>query len=275
MKDVRLMALTIAGLDPSGGAGIIADVKTFAAHGVYGMCCVTALTVQSTQGVRRTVAVEAALLTETLRCLFEDVPPRGVKIGMMGTGAAVEAIAAMLEEVRYDAASVVLDPVLRSSSGTQLLDEDGVLALRDRLLVRTGWITPNVDELGVLVGEKTAGADGIPEQARRLQELARTSGNDALRVVVTGGHLEEPDDYFLDAAGKGTWIRGRRVRTSSTHGTGCAYSSALLCRWMQDRGNEEQAVVGAKAYVTAALEGAYPVGRGKGPLNHLFRLPDE
>jgi hydroxymethylpyrimidine/phosphomethylpyrimidine kinase len=274
MTRVPPIALTIAGLDPSGGAGITADLKTFAAHGLYGICCVTALTVQSTQGVRRTVPVDATVIVETLDCLADDITPAGIKIGMLETAGAVHAVSDFLERANYPAENVVLDPIVRSSSGAALLDEEGISALKGRLLARVGWITPNIDELAFLLNEPVAVADEVPAQAQRLQKLASTATNSHLRVIVTGGHLADPDDFFLDVNGESGWVRGRWVKTNATHGTGCAFSSALLCQHLLQgpQSGCESKITAAKEYVTSALEHAYPIGQGKGPMNHLYKL---
>jgi hydroxymethylpyrimidine/phosphomethylpyrimidine kinase len=145
--------------------------------------------------------------------------------------------------------------------------------LRERLLPLIGWITPNLEELALLLDEPVGSAADVPRQAARLQQMAARDGNSELRVVVTGGELERPNDYFLDAARSGStggWVKGERVRTAATHGTGCAFSSALLCQLVHGVGAKE-AVIHAKVYVTEALRLAYPIGGGKGPMHHLFQ----
>lgn len=272
-----LIGLTIAGFDPSSGAGITADLKVFAAHGVYGMAAITALTVQSTVGVRRMEPVGTALLEETLQCLCEDVPFAGIKIGMLGSAAAVKTVASFLRESgdatvgggTVGRGRVVLDPVLRSSSGQALLEEGGISALWEHLLPRVGWITPNLDEIEVLTGMRPDGPEATAAGARLLQTMAAERGNPELNVVVTGGHLDRPDDFLLTATGEEYWLPGEHISTSATHGTGCAFSTALLCGLMAGQGAAD-ATANAKAYVAAAMKAAYPVGRGKGPVNHLF-----
>lgn len=265
------IALTIAGFDPSSGAGITADLKVFAAHDIYGMACITALTVQSTLGVRRVEPVAPETIRETLACLRDDVMPAGVKIGMLATAEAVTETARFLAESGIDRRRVVLDPVNRSSSGGELLSSEGLARLQSELLAYIGWITPNVEELAQLTADEPLSRAEIPLASARLQNLARQGGNPDLHVVVTGGHLDRPDDFLLTPDGRESWLKGERVETQSTHGTGCAFSSALLCQLM--RGIEaKQAVTNAKAYVTAALRAAYPVGQGKGPMHHLYRL---
>jgi hydroxymethylpyrimidine/phosphomethylpyrimidine kinase len=266
----RPVALTIAGFDPGSGAGITADLKTFSAHGIYGVACISAMTVQSTLGVRAVEPLPAMLVRQTLECLAEDVSFSGVKIGMLGSSAVVCEVSSFLtaQAGRIARERIVLDPVLRSTSGTALIDRDGLRVIREELLRRVGWITPNVDELDLLAGG-SSGREQVPAAAARLQAMAAQLGNDALNVVVTGGHLDRPDDFLLTASGEGNWLAGEKIVTNATHGTGCAFSSALLCGLISGRSPREAAAA-AKAYVTEALRSAYPVGKGKGPMNHLF-----
>lgn len=264
----RLVALTVAGFDPSSGAGATADLKVFANHGVYGVAAITALTVQSTQGVRRVELVSGRLLQETLECLAQDLTMAGVKIGMLGSAEAVPVVAAFLRGVGIPRERVVLDPVIRSSSGAELLPAEGLALLREELLPVVGWVTPNVEELGMLLGEpgEFVSRDHIPELAERLARLAGPdSGKRGLNVVVTGGHLYPPDDFLRTVDGDETWFPGERVETTSTHGTGCAFSSALLCRLLA--GDSPVEAVGmAKHFVRNALETARPLGQGRGPV---------
>ena len=264
------VALTIAGFDPGSGAGITADLKTFAAHRIYGVACISALTVQSTLGVRAVEPLSAMLVRQTLKCLAEDLSLSGIKIGMLGSSAVVCEVSSFLtaQSGAIPRERIVLDPVLRSTSGTALIDRDGLRLIREELLPRVGWITPNVDELAVLAGG-SPDREEVPAAAARLQAMAARLGNDALNVVVTGGHLSRPDDFLLTASGAGNWLAGEKIITNATHGTGGAFSSALLCELISSR-SPEQAVAAAKAYVTEALRSAYPIGKGKGPMNHLF-----
>jgi hydroxymethylpyrimidine/phosphomethylpyrimidine kinase len=219
----RPIALTIAGFDPSSGAGITADLKVFAAHDIYGVACITALTVQSTLGVRRVEPVSPETIRETLACLCEDVTLVGVKIGMLATAEAVTETARFLAETGINRRRIVLDPVIRSSSGRELLTPDGLSRLQSELLPRVGWITPNLEELATLTAGGLLAREDIPAAAGRLQEAARKAGNLELHVVVTGGHLERPDDFLLTPDGGAHWLQGERVETRSTHGTGCAF----------------------------------------------------
>ncbi|HXC94587.1 MAG TPA: bifunctional hydroxymethylpyrimidine kinase/phosphomethylpyrimidine kinase [Edaphobacter sp.] len=259
--------LTIAGFDPSSGAGVTADLMVFAAHGLFGSSCVTGLTVQSTLGVRSTTPVSSDVVQETLDCLENDLPAVGIKIGMLASAANVVVVAEFLERVRaVRAVPVVLDPVVRSSSGRELLDDAGVEVLRKRLLPLVDWVTPNLAEAGVLTGLLVRGREEMVEAARVLQ----TKGS-GLNVVVTGGHLDSPDDLLLSAEGDATWIAGERIDSRSTHGTGCVFSSALLSRVVW--GDVGQDAVGkAKEYVAEAIRRAVPVGGGVGPVDSLWPL---
>ncbi len=263
--------LTIAGFDPSSGAGATADLMVFAAHGLFGTSCVTSLTVQSTAGVRATSAVPPEIVRATLSCLESDLPPAGIKIGMLGTAANVAVVAKFLEELRGEdeRVPVVLDPVLRSSSGRELLDAAGVTVLRESLLPMVDWVTPNLDELGVLTGRPVKRREDVEEAAAALQGMGWE-----LNVVVTGGHLNPPDDLLLPAEGEMLWLPGEQIVSRSTHGTGCAFSSALLSRLVLGDDAREAAVM-AKRYVAEAIRTAGPIGKGLGPVNHLWPLRDE
>lgn len=262
------VCLTIAGFDPSSGAGITADLKSFAAQGIYGVAAITALTIQSTQGVRGMEPVHPSIFRATLECLAADLPLAGVKLGMLASAGLV-AEAEHFLRVRPELRDrVVLDPVLQSSSGTALLDAEGTALLRERLLGVVGWVTPNLGELALLTGVEVRTQEQVPVAAARLVRQAVDAGNPGIAIVVTGGHLDRPDDYLL-LEGEGVWLRGERVETRSTHGTGCAFSSALLAELVLGRAGV-QAVERAKRYVAGALRAAYPVGQGRGPLHHLF-----
>lgn len=249
------LALTIAGLDPTGGAGATRDLQVMAAHGVFGVTALTALTVQSTQGVQRIDPLDPGLLGDTLKCLgdaFGVSGIAGVKIGMLGTAALVGVVADWLRGAGISRESVVLDPVIRSSSGAQLLEPDGVRRLVQELLPVVGWLTPNLDESGVLLGEAAPGREQVPGLAERLARLAP-----GLNVVVTGGHLDPPDDFLRAASGEERWFPGRRVEARGrhgSHGTGCAFSTALLCRLLRGDSPAE-AVAGAKGFVAQELAG--------------------
>lgn len=256
--------LTIAGFDPSSGAGVTADLMVFRAHGLFGTSCITGLTVQSTVGVRATHPVDGTVVRETLDCLWDDLPAAGIKIGMLATAANVAAVADFLARVRATGVAVVLDPVLRSSSGRELLEADGVELMRERLLPLVDWVTPNLDELAILSGRHVAERDDVPEAVRVLQRAVR-----GLNVMATGGHLVVPDDFVMTADSRMRWLTGERVKTNSTHGTGCALSSALLCGLVR---GEVDAPRRAKEYVTGALRASRAIGKGSGPVEHLWQM---
>ena len=264
--------LTIAGFDPSSGAGISADLATFAAHGCFGTACVTALTVQSTTGVREVHPVTKGVVASTLRCLEEDLPADGIKIGMLGHAGAVNAIADFLGQTRvaYPQRPLVLDPVLRSSSGRDLLQPAALALLRTRLLPLATWITPNIEELAALIRVTRLDRAELVSAARELQRAFPR-----LAIVVTGGHMDPPDDLLVSPDAEPVWVSGKPLlRSRSTHGTGCAFSSAFLSRLVL--GDDPLAAArGAKEYVYRAIESAPGLGAGRGPLNHLWPRPLE
>ncbi len=271
--------LTIAGFDPSSGAGVTADLMVFAAHQLFGTACITALTVQSTQGVRSTHPTSPDVLRDTLDCLVEDIPPSGIKIGMLSTADNLSVICDYLDKhqdshwhLPLGWIPVVLDPVLRSTSDTELLDLDAIALMRDRLLPQVDWITPNLAELAILSGIACTARDDLPRACRALQtRTAISPDGHRLGVFATGGHLDPPDDYLLLPTGEGLWLPGERVNTRSTHGTGCALSSAFLSRLVLGD-TPRQAAQAAKLYVAQALQSASPIGSGFGPMNHLWPI---
>jgi hydroxymethylpyrimidine/phosphomethylpyrimidine kinase len=221
--------LTVAGYDPSSGAGITADLEVFRDHGVPGISAVTALTIQARSGVRRVEPVNPAFLLETLDLLAGEIKIVGMKIGMLATGELARTVTKFLLRSGIPRENVVLDPVIRSTSGAQLLDKEGVNHLMEEMLPQVGWVTPNVDEAVALTGEPALGRAQVPSLAQKLAQL----GGPGLNVVVTGGHLDSPDDFLLETTGQQTWFPGTRVEPRSihgSHGTGCVFSSALLCR---------------------------------------------
>jgi hydroxymethylpyrimidine/phosphomethylpyrimidine kinase len=262
------IVLSVAGYDPSAGAGVLADLKTFAAMGVYGMASITALTIQSTQEVRKVIPLDSGTVGETLDCLAEDVCFAAIKVGMLGNGAVAAAVMAWLEGQKN--VPVVLDPVMKSSSGKDLLDSEGCEILRGAGLARADWVTPNLGELAVLIGGAVPTNQQETEKAARVLYLMATKrGNPALKIVVTGGHAKTPDDLLL-VDGVCRWFPGEWVETKSTHGTGCTFSSALTAQIAL--GDEPLAAVqAAKDYVTGALRHAISLGTGNGPLNHSWK----
>jgi len=268
------VVLTIAGFDPSSGAGITADIKTIAAHACYGVSCITALTIQSTRGVRRVEGVDPKLIAETLRELVSDVAVEAVHIGMLGSEQVVAVVADFLGQAFPGKARlphVVLDPILKSSSGADLLNAAGTRLLIERLVPLAELVTPNLDEASVLTGVAVTNLDQMREAAARLHSLG------AENVVVTGGHLEKATDLLSFTTARGTQqeiFKADRQRSNSTHGTGCAFATAVACHLAYGRGLPE-AVLLSKAYVSAAIANAHPLGRGVGPLHHLYRMSQQ
>ena len=260
--------LTIAGFDPSSGAGVTADLMVFAAAGFFGTAAVTALTVQSTLGVRASHPVTEAQLRETLHCLHEDLPPAGIKIGMLANAANVDAVADFVSfrKQRRQCVPVVLDPVFRSSSGRELLDALGLARFKDRLLPLVDWITPNLAELAELAGM----AAGCPSEMEAAV-LAVQARFPKLGVIATGGHLDSADDLVAVSGQPMQWLRGPRLVSTATHGTGCAFASALLCGLVEGR-EGLAAAIAAKHFVTQAILRAEPIGHGQGPMNLLWPL---
>jgi len=273
MSDKPPVVLTIAGFDPSSGAGVTADIKTIAAHGCYGVACITAMTVQSTAGVHRVEAVDPTLVTETLQELATDIPIAAVHIGMLGTGKVVKAVVEFLSQPGKAGSpskfpNVVLDPILRSSSGAELLDAAGIRLLIDKLLPLADVITPNVDEAAILTGLKVTDLDEMRAAATKLHQMGSAA------VVITGGHLEKAIDLLSFTTKSGVQqevFKAERQRSNSTHVTGCAFATAMACHLALDRGLAEATLL-AKTYVTAAIAAGHPLGRGTGPVHHLYRM---
>ncbi len=268
------VVLTIAGFDPSSGAGITADIKTIAAHECFGISCITALTIQSTRGVRRVEGVDPKIIAETLQELVSDFAVEAIHIGMLGNERVVAVVADFLGQASTGKARlphVVLDPILKSSSGADLLDAAGTRLLIERLVPLAELITPNLDEASVLTGMAVTNLDQMREAAARLHSLG------AVNVVITGGDLskgEKAIDLLSFTTAQGTQqevFKADRQRSNSTHGTGCAFATALACHLANGRGLPE-AVLLSKAYVSAAIANAHPLGHGVGPLHHLYRM---
>ena len=258
--------LTIAGFDPSCGAGVAADLKTFAAHNCYGVAAVTALTVQSTQGVCAVHATPSATLRAQLDALLDDVALAGVKIGMLANRTNAAVVADFLDAHKF--VHVVLDPVSRPTAGNvELLDAAGLKFVRDELLSRASVITPNMPEAEFLSGLEVKDLQGMKAAGRKLLEMG------ARAVIVTGGHLDKPSDVLCE----GTQVEvfgGDHVKSPNTHGSGCTFSSAVAAQLASGQQLRE-AVILAKAYVTKAIEKSYQIGKGAGPLNQLFRFRQE
>jgi hydroxymethylpyrimidine/phosphomethylpyrimidine kinase len=258
------IALTIAGSDSSGGAGIQADIKTFSALGVYGASAITALTAQNTRGVDEVMAVPPEFVLAQMRSVGRDLAVDAIKIGMLATGTIVEAVAEGLDE--FPGVPVVLDPVMVATSGDPLLDEDAVDLLRTRLMPRADVITPNLREAAVLLGEPVESREQWLEgRAERLRELGASA------VLLTGGEsiAETALDIFVDRNGAQR-LEAPRVLTENTHGTGCTLSSAIAAELAKGE-SLDRAVKTAKLYVTAAIIAAdeIEVGQGRGPVHHF------
>ena len=261
--------LSIAGYDPSSGAGVTADVKTAAAHGCYAATCITALTVQSTQGVFGVQPITPDLVTRTLKALADDLDIAAVRLGMLGSSAVAWAVADFLSAAKLP--NVVLDPVIRSSSGAALLDDRGLDVMRERIVPLSAVVTPNIHEAALLVGaEPTADASDWGTALSRIEKMAAALHQlGAQNVIITGGHLRPPNDYLSYESGRNAAvIVGEHIESRSTHGTGCAYATSVACR-LALGDDLPHAARAAKAYVRRAIENAYPIGKGVGPLNHL------
>ena len=260
------VVLTIAGFDPSSGAGVTADVKTIAAHGCYGVACITALTVQSTAGVRRVEAVSADLVAATLEELNSDIEISAVHIGMLGSGKVARVVSEFLEKTGLP--NVVLDPIIKSSSGADLIDPSGARLVIGRLLPLATVVTPNVEEAAALTGLAVTSLEQMRVAATRLHAMG------AVSVVITGGHLERAIELLSFTGRRGVEqevFKSDRQTSNSTHGTGCAFATAMSCHLARGRGLPE-AVLLAKAYVSAAIANAHPLGHGTGPVHHLYRM---
>jgi hydroxymethylpyrimidine/phosphomethylpyrimidine kinase len=263
------IALTIAGSDSSGGAGIQADLKTFAALQVYGGSVITALTAQNTQGVEAVHLVPPDFVAAQMRAVAADLDVRAIKIGMLGSSAIIAAVADGLND--FAGVPVVLDPVMVAASGDPLLDKDAVDTVRLALIPRATLITPNLAEAAVLLGEGVARTEAeMRAQARKLLN------HGANAVLLKGGHAAGPEavDIFLDGEGE-MRLAAPRISTCNTHGTGCTLSAAIAAE-LAKGASLRQAVEAAKAYVTAAIGAAdeLKIGKGRGPVHHFHALWD-
>jgi hydroxymethylpyrimidine/phosphomethylpyrimidine kinase len=258
--------LTIAGFDPSAGAGIAADLKTFAAHNCYGVAAVTALTVQSTQGVKAVHVIPAAELRAQLDVLLEDIKISTIKIGMLGHRGNAVVVAEFLD--RAGATNVVLDPVMKPTVGeADLLDASGAKFLAEELLKRATVVTPNIAEAELLSGLTIKSYAEMEAAARKIVERG------AKAVVVKGGHMEKAIDLLFDGT-EALSLGGEHVKSENTHGSGCTFASAIAAQLACGRPLRD-AVLLAKAYVTKAIEKGFSIGKGPGPLDHFYRIRQE
>lgn len=254
-------ALTIAGSDSGGGAGIQADLKTFGALGVYGASAITAVTAQNTVKVSRIVEIDSAVVAEQIELVLEDIGADAVKTGMLASTPIIEAVAGILGKRRVP--NLVIDPVMVSKTKARLLKEDAVDALKSRLLPLASIVTPNIPEAEVLSGMAVADAESMRAAARRIHALGPR------RVVIKGGHAEGP--YVVDLYFDGEnfeELKAERVKTRATHGTGCTFSAAIAA-YLAHGLPPLEAVTRAKEYLTAALQADPGIGKGIGPVNHF------
>ena len=259
-------ALTIAGSDSSGGAGIQADIKTMTALGVYAMSAVTALTAQNTTGVTGIMEVTPEFLREQIDDIFTDIYPDAVKIGMVSSSRLIEVIAERL--AHYGAANIVVDPVMVATSGARLIGEEAVDTLKERLLPMATVLTPNIPEAEVLSGMDVRTAEDM-ERAAAL--IGDTYG---CAVLVKGGHQLNDANDLLYRGGRLKWFRGKRIHNPNTHGTGCTLSSAIASNLAKGR-DLDASVEMAKRYLSLALSDMLDLGRGSGPMNHAFAIHGE
>ena len=259
-------ALTIAGSDSSGGAGIQADIKTMTANGVYAMSAVTALTAQNTTGVTDILESTPLFLGEQLDAIFTDIFPDAVKIGMVSSAQLILVIADKLKQ--YGAKNIVVDPVMVATSGAKLLREDAVEALCRHLLPLAAVLTPNIPEAEILSGMTITDAAGMEAAAKYISEQYGCA------VLCKGGHKVNDADDLLWQNGCGKWFHGRRIDNPNTHGTGCTLSSAIASNLAKGY-DLDAAVKRAKDYISGALAAMLDLGRGSGPMDHMFALKGE
>lgn len=255
--------LTIAGSDCSGGAGIQADIKTITAHKMYAMSVITALTAQNTTGVYGVLDTEAAFVAQQLDCVFTDIRPDAVKIGMVSNP---QIITIIVEKLRhYQARNIVVDPVMVATSGSTLMAQEAQQSLREQLLPLATVITPNLHEAEVLTGCSIHTDQQMLAAAEQLQQMTRTA------VLLKGGHMQAHANDLLVQQGEAVWFYGQRVENPNSHGTGCTLSAAIACNLAA--GNDlAEAVRLAKEYITGALSAQLDLGQGRGPLCHTYAL---
>ena len=259
-------ALTIAGSDSSGGAGIQADIKTMTMNGVFAMSAITALTAQNTTGVTGILNATPDFLEKELDAIFTDIFPDAVKIGMVSSAELITVIAEKLKA--YGAKHVVVDPVMVATSGAKLLEDDAIDTLKEKLLPLAEVLTPNIPEAEILAGMKIESPTDMETAARAISEKYSCA------VLCKGGHDLNDANDLLWKDGQARWFKGRRIDNPNTHGTGCTLSSAIASNLA--KGYElDQAVERAKAYISGALAAQLDLGKGRGPMNHMFDLKGE
>lgn len=255
--------LTIAGSDCSGGAGVQADIKTITAHKMYAMSVLTALTAQNTMGVFGVFEVPPSFVAQQIDCVFGDIIPDAVKIGMVSTAEIIHVIADKL--IEYRAKNIVIDPVMFSTSGHALINNSAMNTLIDRLLPIGSVITPNIPEAESLCGFEIKSPDDMIKAAESISKMITGS------VLIKGGHLLDCADDLLFADKKSVWFKGAKIHNPNTHGTGCTLSSAIACS-LAGGFDLEQSVAQAKAYISGALSANLDLGKGRGPIDHCFAL---
>ena len=256
-------ALSIAGSDSCGGAGIQADIKTMTLNGVYAMSAVTALTAQNTTGVSAILEADADFLEKEINAVFEDIFPDAVKIGMVSSSALIEVIAQRLKF--YQAENIVVDPVMVATSGARLINDSAINTLEEKLLPIADVITPNIPETEVLSGMKISDKDDMEKAAVSIGEKFKCA------VLVKGGHSINDADDILYSNGKITYFKGKRIDNPNTHGTGCTLSSAIAANLAKGY-SLEKSVERANEYISGTLGAMLDLGRGSGPMNHAFDL---
>ena len=254
-------ALSIAGSDSCGGAGIQADIKTMTLNGVYAMSAVTALTAQNTTGVSAILEADADFLEKEINAVFEDIFPDAVKIGMVSSSALIEVIAQRLKF--YQAKNIVVDPVMVATSGARLINDSAISTLKEKLLPIANIITPNIPETEVLSGMKISDKNDMEKAAVSIGEKFKCA------VLVKGGHSINDADDILYSNGKITYFKGKRIDNPNTHGTGCTLSSAIAANLAKGY-SLEKSVERAKEYISGALGAMLDLGKGNGPMNHAF-----
>ncbi len=255
--------LTIAGTDPSGGAGIQADLKTFAAHKTYGMSVITSVVAQNTTGVTNVIDLPPIFIGEQLDAVFTDIYPDGIKVGMISNEEIIKVIVEKLKE--YEAKNIVIDPVMVSTSGNSLMKSTAEKVLINELLPLADIITPNMPEAEVLSGIEIKSKKDMEKASKIIRKSIKGA------VLVKGGHLEDSADDVLYMDGEFHWLEGKRIENSNTHGTGCTLSSAIAINLAKGM-NILEAVQEAKKYLTGAIKSNLDLGKGRGPLNHLYNI---
>lgn len=256
-------ALSIAGSDSSGGAGIQADIKTMTANGVYAMTAITAMTAQNTMGVAGIQESTPEFLADQLDAVFTDIFPDAVKIGMLPSAELIEVTARKLRQ--YGAGHVVVDPVMVATSGSRLMRSSALTALKKQLLPGAEIVTPNIPEAEILTGERITSTADMERAARRIFDEFGCA------VLLKGGHQINDANDLLWRQGGGVWFHGRKIPNSNTHGTGCTLSSAIAANLAKGK-RLEDAVRLAKEYISGALAAMLDLGRGSGPMDHLYDL---